>query len=39
VNTDWKRYLAVTQDDLKRVAARYLRPDNALALLIVAEGK
>jgi predicted Zn-dependent peptidase len=39
VNTDWQRYLAVTVDDLKRVAAKYLRPDNALALLIVPEGQ
>jgi len=39
VNADWKRYLAVTVEDIKRVAGRYLRADNALALLIVPEGK
>jgi predicted Zn-dependent peptidase len=37
VNTNWKRYLAVTQDDIKRVAQRYLRPDNSLVLLITPE--
>ena len=37
VNSDWKRYLAVTVEDLQRVAAKYLRADNAVALLIVPE--
>ena len=37
VNTNWKRYLAVTQDDIRRVASRYLRPDNSLVLLITPE--
>jgi zinc protease len=35
VNTAIARYGAVTLDDVKRVAATYLRPDNALTLLIV----
>jgi predicted Zn-dependent peptidase len=39
VNTAWRRYLAVTVDDIKRVAGTYLRRDNALALLIVPEGQ
>jgi predicted Zn-dependent peptidase len=34
VNTNWRRFLAVTGDDLKRVAAKYLRTDNALIILI-----
>ncbi|MGQ0701502.1 MAG: M16 family metallopeptidase [Gemmatimonadales bacterium] len=34
VNTNWRRYLAVTVDDLKQVAAKYFRPDNSLVLLI-----
>ena len=37
VNTNWKRYLAVTQDDIRRVASRYLRTDNSLVLLITPE--
>jgi predicted Zn-dependent peptidase len=37
VNSNWKRYLAVTQDDIKRVAGRYFRPDNSLVLLITPE--
>ena len=34
VNTNWRRYLDVTLEDVKRVAATYLTPDNALVLLI-----
>jgi predicted Zn-dependent peptidase len=34
VNTNWKRFLAVTVDDLKRVAQKYFTPENALVLLI-----
>ena len=37
VNTHWKRYTAVTVEDIKRVAQAYLRPDNALILLITPE--
>jgi predicted Zn-dependent peptidase len=37
VNTNWRRYLAVTQTDVKRAAETYFRPDNALVLLITAE--
>jgi predicted Zn-dependent peptidase len=39
VNTDWKRFIAVTIDDLKRVARTYLVPDNSLAILIEPEAK
>ncbi|HKP30813.1 MAG TPA: pitrilysin family protein, partial [Gemmatimonadales bacterium] len=35
VNTDWKRFMAVTIEDVKRVAKTYLVPENSLALLIV----
>jgi len=38
VNTDLTRYLAVTADDIKRVAQAYLRPDNALILLVSPGG-
>ncbi len=38
VNTNWRRYLAVTTADIKRVAATYLRPENALVLLITPGG-
>lgn len=34
VNTNWKRFLAVTGEDIKRVAAKYLRSDNALIILV-----
>ena len=34
VNTDPSRYLAVTTDDIRRVAAKYLVPDNSLVLLV-----
>ncbi len=34
VNTNWRRYMAVTEDDVKRVAATYLVPANSLVLLI-----
>jgi zinc protease len=36
VNTNWRRFLAVTPDDIKRVAGRYFRPDNSLMILITA---
>ncbi|MBI3568795.1 MAG: insulinase family protein [Gemmatimonadetes bacterium] len=39
VNTDIARYNAVTAADVQRVAAKYLRPDNQLTMLIVPEGK
>jgi len=39
VNTDWKRFIAVTIDDLKRVAGTYLVPENSLAILIEPEAK
>ncbi|HTL06481.1 MAG TPA: hypothetical protein VL241_12080, partial [Gemmatimonadales bacterium] len=38
VNTNWKRFLAVTVDDIKRVAAAYFRPENSLVLLITPAG-
>jgi zinc protease len=34
VNSNWRRYLAVTTADIKRVAATYFRPENSLVLLI-----
>jgi len=34
VNSNWRRYLAVTAADIKRVAATYFRPENSLVLLI-----
>jgi zinc protease len=37
VNTDFTRYMAVTADDIRRVAATYLRPDNILTLIITPE--
>jgi predicted Zn-dependent peptidase len=37
VNTDWQRYLAVTVEDIRRVASTYLRTENALILLITPE--
>ncbi len=39
INTEWRMYLAVTVDDVKRVAATYLRQENSLALLIEPEGR
>ena len=39
VNTDWRRFMAVTIADVKRVAQTYLVPENSLALLIVPEGQ
>jgi len=39
VNTDWRRFISVTVEDMKRVARRYLTPENSLAILIVPEGK
>lgn len=38
VNADPGRFLAVTTADLKRVAAKYLTPDNALVFLVTAGG-
>lgn len=37
VNTELDRYMKVTVDDIRRVAARYLRPDNSLILLVTSE--
>ena len=36
-NTDFARHMAVTAADIRRVAAEYLRPENALTLLVSAE--
>ncbi len=36
VNTNWRRFLAVTGADIKRVAAKYFRPENSLTILITA---
>ncbi|MFZ5623899.1 MAG: M16 family metallopeptidase [Gemmatimonadota bacterium] len=37
INTALDRYMAVTVDDIKRVAARYLVPANSLILIVTAE--
>jgi predicted Zn-dependent peptidase len=34
VNTQLERYMKVTTDDVKRVAATYLRPDNAVVIIV-----
>jgi len=34
VNTNWRRYLAVTVDDVKRAAGSFLRAENSLVLMI-----
>jgi predicted Zn-dependent peptidase len=39
VSTNIDRYMAVTIDDIKRVAAKYLRPDNSTIVLIKPETK
>lgn len=39
VNADLERYMAVTIDDIKRVATKYLRADNSVITLIKPEGK
>jgi len=39
VTSNIDRYLAVTSDDIKRVAAKYLRPDNSTIVLIKPETK
>ena len=36
VNTNWRRFLAVTGADIRRVASTYFRPENALTILITA---
>jgi predicted Zn-dependent peptidase len=39
INTDLERDLAVTADDIRRVAARYLVPANSLTIKVVPKGK
>jgi predicted Zn-dependent peptidase len=39
INTDLERYLAVTAQDIQRVAARYLVPANSLTIKIVPTGQ
>ncbi len=39
VNADLERHMAVSIDDIKRVAATYLRADNSVITLIKPEGK
>ena len=39
VNTDLDRYLAVTAEDVRRVAATYLVPANSLTIKIVPKGQ
>jgi zinc protease len=38
VNANWRRFLAVTAADIKRVASSYFRPENSLVLLITPGG-
>lgn len=38
VNTDPARYLAVTAEDIRRVAARYFVPENSLVMLVTPGG-
>ncbi|HEU4628492.1 MAG TPA: pitrilysin family protein [Gemmatimonadaceae bacterium] len=37
VNTQLERYMKVTADDIRRVAAKYLRPENAFILIITTK--
>jgi zinc protease len=37
INTDFARYMAVTREDLARVARTYFRPDNSLTLIVTSE--
>jgi len=39
VNTNWRRFMAVSVEDVKRVARTYLVPENSLAILILPEAK
>ncbi len=39
INTDLERYLAVTADDIRRVAARYLVPANSVTIKVVPKGQ
>jgi predicted Zn-dependent peptidase len=39
INTDLDRYLAVTAEDIRRVAAAYLVPANSLTIKIVPKGQ
>jgi predicted Zn-dependent peptidase len=39
INTDEKKYLAVTAADIQRVVRRYLVPDNSVTLLVVPKGQ
>jgi predicted Zn-dependent peptidase len=38
INTDLDRYLAVTADDVRRVASKYLAPANAVVLIVRPKG-
>jgi predicted Zn-dependent peptidase len=39
INTDERKYLAVTAADIQRVVRRYLVPENSLILLVVPKGQ
>ena len=39
MNTDPQRYMAVTADDIKRVAQKYLDPANATVVTVNPAGK
>jgi predicted Zn-dependent peptidase len=39
INTDAAKYLAVTMDDIRRVARRYLVPENSVTILVVPKSQ
>jgi predicted Zn-dependent peptidase len=39
INTDLERYMAVTRDDIRRVASRYLRPGNRAVVIVRPAGE
>ena len=39
INTDLERYLAVTADDIRRVATTYLDPANAVVIVVKTAGQ
>ena len=37
INTDFARYMAVSREDLIRVAKTYFRPDNSLTIIVTPD--